>query len=112
MGVNRFLVFMTDGDPVAASTAYTSWGVEAYDQRVTGGNGAELERHVQRMNIVCNSLKAKNVSIWVVGFDNAIDYVSGCASNANQAAVADDQDALIAKFTEIGQSIGALRLSQ
>jgi hypothetical protein len=112
MGVNRYLIFMTDGDPVAASTAYTAWGVEAYDQRVTGGNGNELERHVQRMNIVCNSLKAKNVSIWVVGFDNGIDYVDDCASNSNQAAVASNQAALIAKFTEIGQTIGALRLSQ
>jgi hypothetical protein len=64
------------------------------------------------MNMVCNALKAKNVSIWVVGFDNDIDYVKGCASNPNQAAVASDQAALIAKFTEIGQNIGALRLSQ
>jgi Flp pilus assembly protein TadG len=112
MSVNRFLIFMTDGDPVAASTAYTAWGVEQYDRRVANGNGQELERHVQRMNIVCNSLKAKGVSIWVVGFDNSIDYVDGCASNPNQAAVASDQAALIAKFTEIGQNIGALRLSQ
>jgi Flp pilus assembly protein TadG len=112
MGVNRFLVFMTDGDPVAAGTAYTAWGVETYDQRITGGNGQELERHVQRMNMVCNALKAKNVSIWVVGFDNGINYVDDCASNPNQAAVADDQAELIAKFTEIGQTIGALRLSQ
>ncbi len=111
MGVNRFVIFMTDGDPTAAQGAYTAWGVEQYDQR-TGSVGSDTSRHVQRMNIVCNSLKAKNVSIWVVGFDNDIDYVKDCARNSNQAAVASDQAALIAKFTEIGQTIGSLRLSQ
>jgi len=112
MDVNRYLIFMTDGDPVAANDAYTAWGVEAYDQRVGSSSSSDFSRHVQRMNMVCNALKAKNVSIWVVGFDNDIDYVSGCASNPNQAAVASNQAALIAKFTEIGQTIGALRLSQ
>ena len=35
-----------------------------------------------------------------------------CASSPSQAFKADDQATLIQQFTQIGQSIGALRLSQ
>jgi hypothetical protein len=63
--------------------------------------------------MMCNAAKGMNTSIWVIAFGTTLSpEMSECASNANQASTIGNRDALIAKFTEIGNNIGALRLTQ
>ena len=120
MPVRRHIIFMTDGELAPTTTQYSAYGLEYLDQRVTGAseptdNDAVEDSHRQRFRMICNALRSTDVSVWVITFGGSTslnaDMVS-CASNANQASHADDQAELIARFREIGNQIGALRLTQ
>lgn len=120
--VTRHIIFMTDGIMQTSPFTYSSYGVEYNDHRVVPSNvtintnsypTSEDVRHLQRFKMICNAVKGKNVSIWVIAFGASLTpELTECASNSNQAATAANRDALIAKFTEIGNNIGALRLTQ
>jgi Flp pilus assembly protein TadG len=117
MPVARHIIFMTDGQMDTDPNTYTAYGVERNDQRISGMSSpseAELNgRHLQRFRMICNAAKSLNISIWVIAFGTTLSTdMQNCASNANQAATINDRDALIAKFREIGNNIGALRLTQ
>ena len=63
--------------------------------------------------MICNAAKNMNVSVWVIGFDTALNSnLTGCASNSNQATTSADRESLIARFRQIGNQIGALRLTK
>lgn len=120
--VNRHLIFMTDGVMDPDLNAYTAYGVETYSsggRRVTGnGNSStQLESHTQRFRMMCNKIKGMDIQLWVVAFGTSAGTglsteLQNCASNPNMAFKVNDQASLNAKFKEIGESIGALRLSQ
>lgn len=113
MPCNRHIIFMTDGLQTAYCNVLTAYGVEQNDMRVTGSGSCpnQLARHEQRFRMICNAAKNQNVSVWVIGFDTALNSnLTGCASNTNQASTSADGASLIARFREIGNQIGALRL--
>ena len=115
MPVSRYIIFLTDGLMSPNPDSYTAYGVEYMDQRVTGTAAATNQKadHVQRLAMICNAAKAKGVSIWVIGFAQTLDSsLTNCATSAGQASTSNSQADLIAKFTEIGKNIGALRLTQ
>jgi Flp pilus assembly protein TadG len=117
MPVARHIIFMTDGQMDTDPNIYSAYGMEKYDQRISGmSNPSENElngRHLQRFRMICNAAKSLNISIWVIAFGTSLTTdMTNCASNANQAATINNRDALIAKFREIGNNIGALRLTQ
>jgi Flp pilus assembly protein TadG len=117
MPVARHIIFMTDGQMDTDPGIYGAYGIEKNDQRVSGmSNPSESElngRHLQRFRMICNAAKSLNISIWVIAFGTTLTSdMTNCASNANQAATIGNRDALIAKFREIGNNIGALRLTQ
>ncbi|HEV2816840.1 MAG TPA: TadE/TadG family type IV pilus assembly protein [Allosphingosinicella sp.] len=117
MPVARHIIFMTDGQMDTDPNIYTAYGIERNDQRISGQSSpseSELNgRHLQRFRMICNAAKSLNISIWVIAFGTTLTTdMTNCASNANQAATINDRDALIAKFREIGNNIGALRLTQ
>jgi Flp pilus assembly protein TadG len=114
MPTNRFMIFMTDGLLDTGPTLYSAYGVEKYDKRVTGGDLTTQDaRHQQRFNLMCSAVKNRGVSIWVVAFSSSLDSnLTNCASNAGQASTSANSSDLIARFTEIGKNIGALRLTQ
>jgi Flp pilus assembly protein TadG len=115
MPVSRHIIFMTDGDMNPTTSSYSAYGIEGMQKRVLGSAAtSELEaRHNQRFKMICNAAKGLNISIWVIAFGLALTpEESECASNANQASTVANRTALIAKFTEIGNNIGALRLTQ
>jgi hypothetical protein len=116
MPCTRHVIFMTDGQLDTDNSIYAAYGIERNDMRISGMSApteAELNgRHMQRFKMMCNAIKGMNTSIWVIAFGtNLSPEMSECASNANQAATIADRNALIAKFTEIGNNIGALRLT-
>ena len=115
MPCNRHVIFMTDGDQTAYCNVLTAYGIEQNDLRVTGSGScpSQLARHEQRFRMICNAAKAMNVSVWVIGFDTSLTAnLQGCASNIGQASTVADRAALIARFREIGNQIGALRLTK
>ena len=125
MPCNRHVIFMTDGKQTAYCNVYGAYGVERNDMRVRGSTNCTSDdqgdsvtaqltaRHQQRLRMACNAVKNMNTSVWVIGFDTALDSnLTGCASSPGQADTAANRTALIAKFREIGNQIGALRLTQ
>ena len=117
MPVARHIIFMTDGQMDTANDIYAFQGIERNDMRISGQSSpseSELNgRHLQRFRMICNAAKSLNISIWVIAFGTTLTTdMTNCASNANQAATISNRDALIAKFREIGNNIGALRLTQ
>ena len=115
MPCNRHIIFMTDGAQTAYCNVLSSYGVEQNDMRTTGAGNcpSQLARHEQRFRMICNAAKNMNVSVWVIGFDTALNSnLTGCASSSNQATTSADRESLIARFRQIGNQIGALRLTK
>jgi Flp pilus assembly protein TadG len=117
MPCTRHIIFMTDGQMDTDNQILAFQGIERNDQRVSGmSNPSEAElngRHMQRFKMVCNAARGMNTSIWVIAFGTTLSpEMLACASNANQASTISDRNALIARFREIGNNIGALRLTQ
>jgi Flp pilus assembly protein TadG len=117
MPCTRHIIFMTDGQMDTDNQILTFQGIERNDQRVAGmSNPSESElngRHMQRFKMICNAARGLNASIWVIAFGTTLSpEMAACASNANQASTASNRNALIARFREIGNNIGALRLTQ
>ncbi len=115
--VNRRLILFTDGYVDPDLNSYSAYGVERFDKRVTGNGNAttQSDSHTQRFRMLCNTVKGMNVNVWVVSFGAGSSLTTdmvNCASSSSQAFKADDQAGLISKFTEIGEAIGALRLSR
>ena len=131
--VQKYIIFMTDGQMSAprnscgraifgycnASTAdhsdaYSSWGIEEYDKRIGSVSDADNNaRHTKRFLMACNEAKARKISVWTIAFGTGkVDSLTKCASNPDQASTADDSNALIERFAEIGRNIGPLRISK
>jgi Flp pilus assembly protein TadG len=122
--VNRHMIFMTDGLMDPETNVYSAYGIENFTtaqggRRVTSTANAtdQNNSHIQRFRMMCNKIKSMNISLWVIEFGNASgtglnpELVS-CASNPTQVFKANNTAALNAHFKEIGESIGALRLSR
>ena len=116
MPCNRHIIFMTDGQQTAyCDKTLTAYGVEREDKRVTSTSSCtnQLARHQQRFRMVCNAAKSMNASVWVIGFATSLNSnLTGCASNIGQATTSTDSESLIARFRQIGNQIGALRLTR
>jgi hypothetical protein len=117
MPCTRHIIFMTDGQMDTDSQILSFQGIERNDRRVANSsNPSESElngRHMQRFKMICNAARGMNASIWVIAFGTTLSpEMAACASNANQASTITNRDALIARFREIGNNIGALRLTQ
>lgn len=117
MPVSKYVIFMTDGAlDTGYEGLYTTYGIEKWDNRVTPPNSDEDEqarRHLNRFGLLCTTAKNRGVSVWIVAFAQALtSSLTQCATNAAQASTSSNQAQLNAKFVEIGQNIGALRLTQ
>ncbi len=115
MPVTRHIIFMTDGQLMPNCDAYTSWGIEQNDRRITGSYSCtdQYDRHMQRFKMACNAARGMGFSVWVIAFGTTLTpEMTSCASNPNQAAASSSSADLIARFRQIGSNIGALRLTQ
>ena len=115
--VSRHIIYMTDGQLMTYEEAYSAYGIEQNQGRITGvTNATDTERngrHTKRFQMACQAARQNGASIWLVAFATATDAsMSSCASNPNQFFAASNRDQLVARFREIGSNIGALRLTQ
>ncbi len=115
--ISRHIVFMTDGTLDTRGGANDPWGVNQLEGRIapTGTSDTDLNNiHRRRMNMICNAMKGKGFTIWVIGFGISTmpQELQDCASDANHWSLASSSAALRTRFQQIAQTIGGLRLSQ
>lgn len=109
---NRFIVFMTDGDMSPNPSLYGMYGIEDYDDRVTGGTGNALDNHNARFLAECEAAKARNIRVFVVAFGQTLtSQLTTCAS-PGQAYYASDNAGLRTAFINIAKQVAMLRVSQ
>lgn len=116
---------MTDGIMRAYPDVYGAWGYQALDRR-DGPSGADIDDltaiHNRRLEMLCNSVKGKGITIWVIGFqdqpptgtddeDVMSTQLQGCANSRNHWTMAYNSSQLRQKFRDIAKNIGGLRLS-
>lgn len=110
---NRYIVFMTDGDMAPNTSIYGMYGMEKLDQRVTGGSTSnDTDYHNARFLAECAAAKARNITVFVVGFGTSLTtQLTQCAS-AGYAYQASNNAALKTAFQSIALQVAKLRLSQ
>lgn len=115
--ISRHIVFMTDGTLDTRAGANDAWGINNLDGRIAATTASDAEMnasHLRRTSIICNAMKGKGFTVWVVGFGIATmpQELQDCASDANHWSLASNSTALRTRFQQIAQTIGGLRLSQ
>ena len=111
--VNRHIIFMTDGVMQPSDSVYSSYGIEEFQKRVSGGAGSLTARHNQRFLMACNAARGLNVPVWTVGFGTGtLSTLQNCTGSSDRSFNADNADELSEKFKEIGRSIGKLRIAE
>ncbi|WP_448664402.1 TadE/TadG family type IV pilus assembly protein [Sphingomonas sp. CJ20] len=116
---NRFIVFMTDGDMSPSTCLYGMYGIENYDKRVTNGSyqsgcgsTTQLNYHNARFLAECAAAKARNISIFVVGFGQTLTNELKTCASAGQSYYASDNASLTTAFQSIAKRVALLRISK
>ena len=111
--ISRHIIFMTDGEMQPSSSVYSLYGLERLDERVSGGNTNDLTaRHNSRFLAVCDAIKAKNISIWVVAYSQSLtSELRRCADSGRAFEATNDQQ-LKDQFKQIASKIAELRLAK
>ena len=111
---NRFIVFMTDGQMAPDPRIYGMYGMEQYDKRVTGtGNSStDLTNHNARFLAECAAAKARNITVFVVGFGTTLSTQLKTCATPGQAYQATDNAGLKTAFQKIAQQVAMLRISK
>jgi len=118
--ISRHIVFMTDGDMSAYDRVYGAYGYQKQDARIAASstdNTGLTAIHNRRLEMLCNAVKGKGITVWVIGFRNQSEGdiqapLQGCASSSNHWMMAYTAASLTQKFKDIAKNIGGLRLSQ
>ena len=120
--ISRHLVFMTDGEMTAQVWAPSAYGVEISDKQITpdsettftdtGQYTSSVDRHNARLLAICNAVKNKDITLWVVAFGIGLNAELTACATPGRALEAANQQQLEDRFTEIAQTIAALRLTQ
>ena len=110
---NRYIVFMTDGYMAPNYNIYGMYGIEYYDQRVTGGSlSSDTDYHNARFLTECAAAKARNITVFVVSFGQALNsQLTQCAS-PGKAYSATDNAGLTTAFRSIAGQVAMLRVSK
>ena len=112
--IDRHIIFMTDGDMSPSNTSYSMYGYEKLDNRIDEDPASEdlKNRHNARFLAACNAARARGVTIWVVGFSQALTpQLTACADPGN-AFTSSDTATLRQQFRQIASRIAQLRLER
>lgn len=115
-GVNRYIVFMSDGqmDPAASYTAYSRYD---WDFRTRVNTTEPVPEHRGRFRMICEAAKKQGIEVSTVAFSSSIgttdkNAIRDCATSPDQFYQADTADDLNDAFRKIAQNIGFLRVSR
>ena len=110
--INRHIIFMTDGVMQPDMASYGLYGLEKLDGRITNGSSDQTARHNSRFSALCESAKAKRMTVWVISFASGLTTpLTKCAS-AGKAFQANSDKELKEQFENIAAKIAELRLSK
>lgn len=114
--VSRHLVFMTDGALSTYNDLADAWGINLLDGRIasTSASNTNLnDSHGRRAEIICNAMKGKGFTIWIIGFGSTplSQTLKDCATDTEHWSEATNTAQLRQRFAQIAQTIGGLRLS-
>jgi Flp pilus assembly protein TadG len=115
---NRYIVFMTDGLMDPDPSAYSLYGIEKYDGRVSGNTSVTdsslINYHNARFLAACNAARAKNITVFVVAFDvgSTVPATLQSCATPGYAYAATSAAALQTAFSTIALQVAKLRLSQ
>ncbi len=121
-GVNRYIVFMTDGK-MEPTSHYSAWGREdnpsaAGNQTIAAGNTNRINTHRRRFRMICEEAKRTGVEVYTVAFATGVTTddetaLKKCATTeTDHYFKASSASALDTAFLKIAQNIGYLRLSK
>ncbi|MEM1131640.1 MAG: pilus assembly protein TadG-related protein [Pseudomonadota bacterium] len=117
--VGRHIVWMSDGDLGVSDSAYTAYGIERHDGRITGNPnggsgtfGAQLGNVETRYTELCKAIKAKGIRLWVVAFNTALTTELTTCASPNSSFVANNSTELSQRFATIAEQIAELRLTE
>lgn len=113
--IDRHIIFMTDGDMAPGAQTYSLYGFEKLDQRVTGTNPDSetlKTRHNARFAAMCDAARARGITIWVVGFSQALTTELTNCANPGNAFTSNDTATLRSQFRQIAARIAELRLQR
>lgn len=112
MPSTRHLIFLTDGETAPRDMAYSAYGLEPLDRRRwhQGANLTLTQTVENRFSYVCDEVKKKNITVWVIGFGTAPNPVMEACSGADRYFVAADAGELQAAFATIARRMGELRV--
>jgi Flp pilus assembly protein TadG len=122
--IQRHMVFMTDGDTSTYNEDYTPYGVGWYDRRQTDAASPPSyqlsDGNVNARTVaLCQAIKNKNITLWVVSYGGTGSGGISAATNARLQACASDGHFLTANsvsqlanaFKGIASEISNLRLT-
>ncbi|MDG6079219.1 hypothetical protein E3U23_08435 [Erythrobacter litoralis] len=109
--VDQHIVFMTDGALDTGETLYSAFGIQALQNRMRG-SGTLDDIHISRFQSICNIVRARGVTVWVIALDeDNTDDIARCATSPAHFWTSDGSD-LEQVFETIGRGIGNLRLTR
>lgn len=114
---NRVIVFLTDGDMAPSNSAYSMYGVEAFDNRVSNSGSSSAATlktlHNARFLAICSAAKARNIDVWTVSIDTTANAeLTACATTSTQALASADGTGLSTAFASIAKRLAMLRLTR
>jgi Flp pilus assembly protein TadG len=121
VGIERHMVFMTDGDTYAQPQTYAAHGLHWWDRRQNDGvtdptQDWLIDNIDGRSQAICKWIKNKNITLWVISYGDGVNSYNqnnlrACASPGKYYSAANTSQ-LIAEFKRIAASISDLRLTQ
>ncbi len=122
--ISRHIVFMTDGQADVWTKSYTAYGFEQMEGRILGTGSAlpafrnmtteeSLEAlHNARLLAVCESIKRKNITIWLIAFDTTLNATFKSCADPGKSFDPENATELSETFQKIAAQIAELRLTQ
>ena len=111
--ISRHIIFLTDGETAPNMDLYSSYGVEAIDNRIANGvdsNTSLANFHNARYTTACQTAKNMGYTIWVIGFGQSVtNEMKDCASGGRYY-YATDTSSLQTTFRTIASQVADLRL--
>ncbi|MFM6950390.1 MAG: pilus assembly protein TadG-related protein [Novosphingobium sp.] len=108
--VTRHVIFVVGNAPAPAMNIYSAYGIETYDQRITGTTGStELaSRHRSRYLAVCEAIKDKGIRLWIVAYGTPLTSDLTTCASANSTFAAANTTSLGAAFDSIAATLDSL----
>ena len=111
--INRNLIFMTDGELNTRVNILSYQGYEGVRRRTGATNDSDSDDiHNNRFLQLCEKVKAKAITLWVIGFGVELNEELNTCASPNRAFAAQNAVELNEVFEKIARNVSKLRLKQ